>query len=194
MKQKYVKVVFGETSGAKASFQYKIGEVNIDENFHPEKESPEEMGGFNFSTEDKIIRWLVRGDTLYDVKLPVGAIVVDCPSKSTPHGVFRTNKIILENPRKVTDELAMELYLQSTIPEKSYYKALAGLMVRGYRKTMRKVIEDHVSIQNIEEVLKEVEDFLKPENGKGSGSTEVIEEGLSILHQIQEEKEKATLC
>ncbi len=28
------------------------------------------MGGFNFSTEDKILRWLVRGDTLYDVIIP----------------------------------------------------------------------------------------------------------------------------
>lgn len=48
------------------------------------------MGGFNFSTESKILRWLVRGDTIYDVELPEDAEVVDCPSNSASHGVFRS--------------------------------------------------------------------------------------------------------
>jgi len=28
------------------------------------------MGGFNFGTEDKILRWLHRGDTIYNVDVP----------------------------------------------------------------------------------------------------------------------------
>ena len=28
------------------------------------------MGGFNFSTEDKILRYIFRGDTIYDVIIP----------------------------------------------------------------------------------------------------------------------------
>ena len=81
------------------------------------------MGGFNFSTEDKILRWLVRGDTIYDVEIPGDADIVDCINESAPHGVFRSNKIIIKNPRKVDDEYAMELYLKSDLPEKSYFKA-----------------------------------------------------------------------
>ena len=68
------------------------------------------MGGFNFSTEDKILRWLVRGDTIYDIIIPDDAEVIDVESISAPHGVFRTNKIIVTNPRILTDELAMYYY------------------------------------------------------------------------------------
>ncbi len=38
--------------------------------------------------------------------------------------VYRANKIIIKNPRKVDDELALHFYQISHIPEKSYYKAL----------------------------------------------------------------------
>ena len=123
---KFIKVMFGDKSNANGKgFEYKIGEINETDNWNPESEDPKEMGGFNFSIKSKIIRWLVRGDTLYDVIIPEDAEVIDCKHPSTPHGVFRSNKIILENPRKVTDEMAMEFYLESDIPEKSYYKAMA---------------------------------------------------------------------
>ena len=58
--------------------------------------------------QDKIIRWLVRGDTIYDVTVPDDAEIIDCESPSAPHGVFRSNKIIITNPRVVTDEMAMD--------------------------------------------------------------------------------------
>ena len=34
-------------------FEYKIDEVNIANNWNPNSLDPEEMGGFNFGTEDK---------------------------------------------------------------------------------------------------------------------------------------------
>ncbi len=77
----------------------------------------------------------------YDVELPEDAEVVDCPSNSALHGVFRSNKIIISNPRIVTDDIAMELYLKSDLPEKSYYKAMAGCAVRGYRNTTLKILK-----------------------------------------------------
>ena len=119
------------------------------------------MGGFNFSTESKILRWLVRGDTIYDVELPEDAEVVDCPSNSAPHGVFRSNKIIISNPRTVTDDMAMELYLKSDLPEKSYYKAMAGCAVRGYMNTALKIFEDKVNKENVRLATLEFEDFCK---------------------------------
>ena len=90
---KYLKVMF-ENKGV--DFEYKIGEVNIANNWNPNTYDPKEMGGFNFSTEDKILRWLIRGDTIYNVEVPIDAEIIDCPSESAPHGVFRSNKIILD--------------------------------------------------------------------------------------------------
>lgn len=157
---KYLKVMFGTKSGA-SDFEYKIDEVNIAKIWNKDETDPKKMGGFYFSTEEKILRWLVRGDTLYDVYLPEDAEVIECESKSAPGGVFRTNKIIIKNPRKVTDDLAMELYLKSTLPEKSYYKAMAGIAIRGHINTALKILEDKVNEENIDLVISEFEDFCK---------------------------------
>lgn len=157
--KKYLKVMFEQTSGADSSFSYKIDEVNIANNWNPNAIDPKEMGGFNFSTEDKILRWLVRGNTIYDVEISKDAEIIDCPSESAPHGVLRTNKIILSNPRIVTDEFAMDLYLKSNLPEKSYYKAMAGCAVRGYINTALKILKDKVNKDNIDLVLEEFKDF-----------------------------------
>lgn len=182
--KKYLKVMFGNVSGANSNLEYKIDEVNIANNWNPLASDPRDMGGFNFSCEDKILRWLVRGDTLYDVIIPSDATVIDCESVSAPHGVFRTDKIILTNPRKVTDQVAMELYLKSDLPEKSYYKALAGLMVRGHVKTCKKLISDRVNSDNIDLVLSEIADFVKPENVSSGGNTQVYNEIMEILKKI----------
>ena len=158
---KFVKVMFGTTSGAKSDFKYKVNEVNISEHWNPTAEKGRDFGGFNYTTEDCILRWLHRGDTIYDVELPEDAEVVDCPSNSAPHGVFRSNKIIISNPRTVTDDIAMELYLKSDLPEKSYYKAMAGCAVRGYMNTALKIFEDKVNKENVRLVTLEFEDFCK---------------------------------
>ena len=42
-------------------FQYKLNEINISNNWNPNAEDHKKMGGFNFSTEGKILRWLHRG-------------------------------------------------------------------------------------------------------------------------------------
>lgn len=181
---KYLKVMF-ENKGV--DFEYKIGEVNIANNWNPNTYDPKEMGGFNFSTEDKILRWLVRGDTIYDVEIPTDAETIDCPSESAPHGVFRSNKIIITNPRKVTDDMAMNLYIKSNLPEKSYYKSLAGCAIRGYRNTCLKIIEDKVNKSNINLVLSEIDDFVKPyqSSGLADNGYEVYNEVMEILNNIK---------
>lgn len=155
-----MKVMFGTQSGA-SDFEYKLGEVNVSKIWNPKELNPQKMGGFNFSTESKILRWLVRGDTIYDVEIPFDAEVIDCPSNASPHGVFRSNKIIISNPRKVTDDMAMKLYLKSDLPEKSYYKAMAGCAVREYMNTALKIFDDKVNKENIKLVILEFEDFCK---------------------------------
>lgn len=186
MSTKYLKVMFDDISGADSNLKYKINEVNIANNFNPNASSPKDIGGFNFSTEDKIFRWLVRGDTLYDVIIPEDAKVINVPSGSAPNGVFRTNKIILTNKRKVTDEMAMYFYKKSKLPEKSYYKALAGVMVRGYKNTCLQLIRDRVNKSNIDLVLKEINDFVGPNMSKErENSHKVFYEIMDILKEIK---------
>lgn len=184
MSKKYLKVMFGKNSGADKDLEYNLDEINIANNWNPKASDPKEMGGFNFSTEDKILRWLVRGDTLYNVNIPEDADIVECESESAPHGVFRTNKIILSNPRIVTDEIAMELYKKSNLPEKSYYKSLAGLAIRGHINTCKQLIKDHINKDNIKLVLKEINDFVTPENCTEKGNIKVYNEILDILKKI----------
>lgn len=47
-----------------------IDEINETDNWHPETKDAKEIGEFNFSMEEKILRWLTRDDTLYDVIIP----------------------------------------------------------------------------------------------------------------------------
>ena len=172
---KFIKVMFGDMSNANGQgFVYKIGEINETDNWNPEADNPKEMGGFNFSIESKIIRWLVRGDTLYDVIIPEGVDVIDCKHPSTPHGVFRSNKIILQNPRKITDEMAMNFYLKSDIPEKSYYKAMAGCAIRGYLNTMQKMFDDKINKDTIDLAIEEINDFYMPDGAAGENSRNLL--------------------
>lgn len=159
--KKFVKVMFDRKSGANGT-EYEIDEINIAQIWNPKAKDPKEMGGFNFSVEDKVLRWLVRGDTIYDVIVPEDASVIDVESISAPHGVFRTNKIILTNPRVMTDELAMHYYKISDLPEKSYYKSLAGCAIRGYKNTCIQIIKDKVNKDNIDLVISEINDFIEP--------------------------------
>lgn len=186
---KYLKVMFDNKG---VNFEYKINEVNIAEVWNPNTFDPKEMGGFNFSTEDKILRWLVRGDTLYDVEMPEDAEVINVPSESAPNGVFRSNKIILHNPRTMTDDIAMDLYLKSDLPTKSYFKSLIGCAIRGYRNTSLKIIEDKVNKDNIDLVLSEIEDFVKPYQSSGiaENGNEVYTEVIDLLNNIKNNKQE----
>ena len=119
------------------------------------------MGGFNFSVEEKAIRWLIRGDTIFDIIIPEGAEVYDCWNKSTPHGVFRSNKIILTNPRIIDDEFTMKLYKKSTIPDTSYFPILALCAHRGFMNTALKIYHEKVNENTKELAIKEFKEFFE---------------------------------
>ena len=182
MSDRYLKVMFGTKSGA-SDFEYKLNEVNIADVWNPNETEPDKMGGFNFSTETKILRWLVREDTTYDVEIPVGAEVIDVPHKATPHGVFRANKIIISNPRTVTDDLAMQLYKVSDIPEKSYFKAKAGCTIRGYINTAIQIFKDKVNKENVNLAFYEFKDFIIP-NDKEDFSEEYLGEYTKKIYDM----------
>lgn len=154
---KFVKVMYGTTSGAKSDFEYKLGEVNMSNNWNPKVDSGKEFGGFNYCDEKCILRWLHRGDTIYDVEVPKDAENIKLDGATT---IYRTNKIIVKNPRKVDDDLALHFYEISEIPEKSYYKALGTVAVMNYKKTALKILKDKVNKKNINEVLEEWNEFI----------------------------------
>ena len=153
---KYVRVMDGLESNA-GGFEYKLNEINVSDSWNPEAHSGKEFGGFNFTTESCILRWLHRGSTIYDVEIPKDAETVKIEGATV---LFRTNKIIVKNPRKVDDDLALHYYEISNIPEKSYYKALGAVAVMNYKKTALKILKDKVNKNNINEVLKEWNEFI----------------------------------
>jgi len=153
---KYIRLMDGTKSNA-GGFELKLNEINIAELWNPNTLDPAEMGGFNFSTDEKILRWIHRGDTVYDVELPDDAEVIDCPSINCPHGVFRTNKIILSNPRKVTEKMVLDFYKKSDLPENTYYQCLVVLLYKNYINVAKYIIEDRINKNNINDCIKEFE-------------------------------------
>ena len=169
---KYLKVMFSSTSRYN-DFKYKIGEINYAPTWNPNATTPEEMGGLNYSNEENILRYLHNGDTIYDVEIPEDAEVVSVKECATPYGVFRSNKIIIKNPRKVTYEMALEFYKKSTIPEDAYPKALGGISIMGFSKTANEIVQDKVNENNIKYFLSEWLDFTERPERKNCNNTVV---------------------
>ena len=167
---KYVKVVDGTKSNA-GEFEYKIGVVNIAEIWDSKANNPKEMGGFNFSTEEKILRWIHRGNTVYDVEIPRDAEVIDCQSSNCPHGVFRTNRIILSNPQKVTEEMVMDYYRKSDLPIKTYYQCIVVMIYKNCLNIAQEIIKDKVNKNNIDDCINEFERMI---SDKHDGSTPIF--------------------
>lgn len=170
---KYLKVMFSNESRYN-NFQYKINEVNYALSWNPNAKTPKEMGGLNFSNEENILRYLHNGDIIYDVEIPEDADVVAVKECATPNGVFRSNKIIVRNPRKVTDEMALTFYKKSTIPEDAYPKALGGVSLMNFSKTANSIFNDKVNSNTINYFLSEWNDFMDRKERKNCNST-VIE-------------------
>ena len=152
---KYVRVMDGINSNA-SGFKYKLDEINIDDRWNPNEDNPKDMGGFNFSTEDKILRWLHRGDTIYDVIIPDDAEVVLCDEEK---GIYRTNKIIVKNPRKITDDMVLELYKKNTLSNKIIAQCLQTLLWKNRLEICKYIIKDRVNKDNVNEILDEFEKY-----------------------------------
>ena len=154
---KYVKVMFGLISGADKNLEYKLNEVNVCNNWNLIATKGRDFGGFNYTEEDSILRWLHRGDTIYDVEIPKDAENIKIDGATT---IYRTNKIIIKNPRKVDDDLALHFYKISNIPEKAYYKTLGVVSIMNYKNTALTILRDKVNKDNIDIVLEEWNDFI----------------------------------
>lgn len=118
----------------------------------------DKVGGFCISTYDFVFRWLIRGDTLCEVIIPEDTKIYKSVSNN---GIYKSDKMILRNPRKIDDDFAYELYKASNLPEKSYFRAMAACAICGYEKTAIKVFEDKVTKENINIAINEFEEFCK---------------------------------
>ncbi len=154
---KFVRVMDGIKSNA-GEFEYKLDEINISNNWNPNENEPEKMGGFNFSSEDKILRWLHRGDTIYDVIIPEDAEVILFNEEK---GIYRTNKIIVTNPRKITDQMVIELYKKTTLSNKILAQCLQTLLWKNRIEVSKFIINDRVNKENVDEFIVEFEDYTK---------------------------------
>ena len=175
---KYVRVMDGLKSNA-GGFEYKLDEINVTTNWNPKAETPEDFGGFNFGTEDKILRWLHRGDTIYDVIIPSDAEVVLCNEEK---GIYRSNKIIVTNPRKITDDIVIDLYKKITLSNKVLAQCLVTLLWKDRKEISKYIINDRVNKNNIDEFLTEFIDY-SGKNTLDSGHTKEI---YDLLLKIKE--------
>lgn len=155
--KKFVRVMDGTKSNA-GGFEYKLDEINISNNWNPNEVEPEKMGGFNFGSEDKILRWLHIGDTIYDVIIPKDAQIVLCNEEK---GVWRANKIIVTNPRIITDEMVIELYKKTTLSNKTIAQCLQTLLWKNRIEISKYIINDRINKENVDEFIIEFENYAK---------------------------------
>lgn len=135
--------------------------VVSDKKINLSAEEKKEIGGFCISTYEYIFRWLIRGETLCEVEIPEGEKVYKTVSEN---GIYRAEKIILINPKKIDDDLATKLYLSSTLPEISYFKAMTACAICGYINTALRVCKDKVNKNNVNTAILELNDFCEGRN------------------------------
>ena len=137
------------------------------------------LGGFCVSTYEYIFRWLIRGDTLCEVKIPEASNIY---KTNSDNGIYISDKIILTNPQKIDDDFAMELYLNSKLPEKSYFIAMTACAISGYINTALKVCEDKVNKENIDIAILEFEGFCKRREKEGYEANILTMNYVKILY------------
>ena len=180
--EKFVRVMDGVRSNA-GGFEYKLDEINISNNWNPNENEPEKVGGFNFGSENKILRWLHRGDTIYDVIIPKDAEIILCNEEK---GVWRANKIIVTNPREITDELVIELYKKTTLSNKIIAQCLETLLWKNRIEISKYIINDRVNKENIDEFINEFEIYVK--KSKKFNYEELREDSKIIYDMLKEIK------
>ncbi len=149
------------------------------------------MGGFCVSTYNYAFRWLIRGDTLCEVKILEDSKFYKTVSEND---IYVCNKMILSNPQKIDDDFAMELYKASTLNETSYFIAMTACAICGYINTALKVCEDRVNTQNVSIAISEFEGFCKRREEENYAKNLLEKENVKILYcKLQEIKNNKKL-
>ncbi len=181
---KFVRVMDGLKSNA-GGFEYKLDEINISEKWDTSTIDPELMGGFNFSTEDKILRWTHRGNTIYDVIIPQGAEVIHVDEEK---GIYRSNKIIVTNPRPLTDQIVLDYYNKTTLSNKMIAECLQILLWKNRLDIVKHIIRDRVTVDNVDEIFSRYIEYASNGNPDYDFSIGMTGEVYSMLQEIQNTK------
>ena len=181
---KYLKWVFGTKIAKKENQNFKLNEVIEADTWDPYNDDWDKRGGFNFTNVSCALRWISRGDTLYEVEIPEDAEVVDVKNDKTPGGIFIANKIILKNPIPISEELILDCYDKSKLPESTYFECIGILAFRGYYNIALKIIEDKVNMNNIDLAIEKYKRALKPWH-EGNVDRNSYDKCLEVLEEIK---------
>ena len=159
---KYLKWVFKDNIGHKENQKFEIGKAITCDMWNPTSSNWDERGGFNFTNEECALRWMSRGDTLYEVEIPSDGEVLEVKNDKTPGGIIVANKIILKNPIPISEELLIDFYEKSRLPLSTYFECVGILASRGYYDLALTIIKDKVDMDNIDLALDEFNSSIKP--------------------------------
>ena len=159
---KYLKWAFKDNIGHRDNQKFEIGKVTTCDTWDPDNTDWDKRGGFNFTNEECALRWMSRGDTLYEVEIPSDGEIVNVRNDKTPGGIIVANKIILKNPIPISEELLMDFYKKSKLPLTTYFECIGLLALRGYYDIALTIIKDKVNMDNIDLALDEFNSSIKP--------------------------------
>lgn len=161
-KMKYLKWVFGTNIANKENEEFKINEEITADRWDPANKDWNLKGGFNFTNEKCALRWMARGDTLYEVEIPNDGEIYEVENMKTPGGIIIANKIILKNPIPISSELLNHFYEVSDLPLKTYFECIGLLASRGYYNLALRIIKDKITMENIDIAIKTFNNSIKP--------------------------------
>ena len=159
---RYLKWAFKDNVGHRENQKFEIGKVIICDTWDPNNSDWDKRGGFNFTNEECALRWMSRGDTLYEVEIPSDGEIHEVRNDKTPGGIIIANKIILKNPIPISNELLVNLYKKSKLPLSTYFECVGLLASRGYYELALQIIKDKVKMDNIDLALDEFNSSIKP--------------------------------
>ena len=159
---KYLKWVFKDNIGHRDNQKFEIGKIITCDTWDPKNPDWEKRGGFNFTNEECALRWMSRGDTLYEVEIPEDGEVLEVRNDKTPGGIIVANKIIIKNPIPISEELLIDFYNKSKLPLSTYFECIGLLATRGYFDIALKIIKDKVTMDSIDLALDKFNNSIKP--------------------------------
>ena len=159
---KYFKWAFKDNIGHRDNQKFEIGKVITCDTWEPNNSDWDKRGGFNFTNEECALRWMSRGDTLYEVEIPKDAEVINVKNDKTPGGIIVANKIILKNPIPISEELLLYFYNKSKLPLSTYFECIGLLSSRGFYNIALMIIKDKVNMNNIDLALDKFNSSIKP--------------------------------
>jgi hypothetical protein len=94
------------------AYEYKIDEINYCNDYN---NTDKHNNGFYFTDEKNILNFLGYGDTLYEVTIPKNTKLMEINDTCLE---YKSDKIILNNPKKINNEIIIEFLKKGSILHK----------------------------------------------------------------------------